>query len=204
MEFEKLVKKPKGSTKSSMRSIGRMEGSKSKVEASKTIHRVPHGPPPKGSIVHAEFFQMFTVLFVRMILPRLLVSQPDASKESPADQWEEVGQQFSIQKMNLQGLVPRQRSLHLHPSQRLHGIFSPQGVFHPPTSTPMTPRHPPRPPIDALPKPAPEVAKSSDPQASSTSEPAQQGPSNKQVRHKAFPHEQQASSTAVYGITFRS
>ena len=44
----------------------------------------------------------------------------------------------------------------------------PQGIFHPPTATPMTPGHPPRPPIDALPRPVPD-GESSDPQASSTS-----------------------------------
>ena len=34
----------------------------------------------------------------------------------------------------------------------------PQGIFHPPTATPMTPGHPPRPPIEALPQPVPEMA----------------------------------------------
>ena len=68
------------------------------------------------------------------------------------------------------------------------------GIFHPPTATPMTPGHPPRPPIEAPPKPVPEVAS----QATlkhPLPQPAQQGPPNKQVRHKASPHEQQASST---------
>ena len=58
----------------------------------------------------------------------------------------------------------------------------------------ITPSHPPHPPIDALPRPVPEVAS----QATlkhPLPEPAQQGPPNKQVRHKAFPHELHASST---------
>ena len=68
----------------------------------------------------------------------------------------------------------------------------PQGMFHPPTATPMTPGYPPRPPIEALPKPAQEVAS----QATlkhPLPQPAQQGPPNMQVRHKSFPSEQQAT-----------
>ena len=47
------------------------------------------------------------------------------------------------------------------PKQQSMWEVQPQGMFHPPTATPMTPghpAHPPRPPIEALPKPAPDVA----------------------------------------------
>ena len=67
-------------------------------------------------------------------------------------------------------------------------------MFHPPTATPTTPGYPPRPPVEALPKPVPEVV-SQPTLKHPLPEPAQQGPPNKQVRHKAFPHEQQASLT---------
>ena len=71
----------------------------------------------------------------------------------------------------------------------------PQGMFHPPTAAPMTPGYPPRPPIEALSKPAQEVAS----QATlkhPLPQPAQQSPPNKQVRHKSFPKEQQATLSA--------
>ena len=72
----------------------------------------------------------------------------------------------------------------------------PQGVFHPLTATPMTPRNPPRPPIEELPKPMPMPIETS--QATHKHplpQPAQQGPPNKQARHKAFPHDQQPPAT---------
>ena len=55
----------------------------------------------------------------------------------------------------------------------------------------MTPGHP---PIEALPRPILEVA--SQATHEHPAQPAQQGPPNKQVRHKAFPHDQQAPLTA--------
>ena len=68
----------------------------------------------------------------------------------------------------------------------------PQGMFHPLTATPMTPSYPPRPPIEALPKPAQAVASPAT-LKHPLPQPAQQGPPNKHVRHKAFPKEQQAT-----------
>ena len=65
----------------------------------------------------------------------------------------------------------------------------PQGMFHPLTATPMTPGNPPRPP-EALPKPMP-IETSQATHKHPLPQPAQQGPPNKQVRHKAFPHDQQ-------------
>ena len=58
----------------------------------------------------------------------------------------------------------------------------------------MTPGHPPRPPIEALPKPITETTSPAT-HKHPLPQPAQQGPPNKQVRHKAFPYDQQASST---------
>ena len=70
----------------------------------------------------------------------------------------------------------------------------PQGMFHPPTATPMTPGNPPRPPIEALPKPM-LIETSQATHKHPLPQPAQQGPPNKQVRHKAFPHDQQPPAT---------
>ena len=63
-----------------------------------------------------------------------------------------------------------------------------------PGSTPMTPSYPARPPISALPQPCPE---SSSPATLKhlLPQPAQQGPPNKQVRHKAFPKKEQAAQS---------
>ena len=69
-----------------------------------------------------------------------------------------------------------------------------QGMFHPLTATPMTPGNPPRPPIEALPKPMP-IETSQATHKHPLPQPAQQGLPNKQVRHKAFPHDQQPPTT---------
>ena len=53
----------------------------------------------------------------------------------------------------------------------------------------MTPSHPPRPPLDALPKYAP-METSQGANKHPLEPPAQQGPPNRHVRHKAFPVEQ--------------
>ena len=70
----------------------------------------------------------------------------------------------------------------------------PQGIFQPPTATPMTPGNPPRPPVGALPKPLP-TRMSQATHKHPFSQPAQQGQPNKQARHKALPHDQQPPST---------
>ena len=59
----------------------------------------------------------------------------------------------------------------------------------------MTPGNPPRPRIDALPKPMP-METSQATHKHPLPEPAQQGPPNKHARHKAFPYDQQPPATA--------
>ena len=122
-----------------------------------------------------------------MILQRLQ-RHSRSFQRKPLQQQAEEDQQLSIQEMNLQGLVLHQCSHHHLQSRRLCGNVQPQGMFHPPTATPMTPGYPPRPPVEALPKPVQEVA-SQPTLKHPLPEPAQQGPPNKQVRHKAFPKE---------------
>ena len=60
-------------------------------------------------------------------------------------------------------------------------------------ATPMTPSHPPRPPIDALPKYA-SMETSPSANKHPLEPPAQQGPPNKHVRPKAFPYGQSPPS----------
>ena len=150
---------------------------------------VPYGPPPKGISSMRALPEVHDAL--RQNDPSKLKHHSRAFQRKPLQQQAGVGQQLSIQEMNLQGLVLQLRSLHRHQGQRLHGMFK---LKDPPAAAPVTPGHPPRPPIEALPQPIPEVAiqathKHPRPQ------PAQEGPPNKQVRHKAFPHDQQAPST---------
>ena len=70
----------------------------------------------------------------------------------------------------------------------------PQGIFHPLTATPMTEGNPPRPAIEALPRSTP-AGTSQATHRHPLTQPAQQGPPNKQVRRKAFPYDQQPPST---------
>ena len=59
----------------------------------------------------------------------------------------------------------------------------------------MTPGNP---PVEALPKPMP-TGTSQATQKHPLPQPAQQGPPNKQVRHKAFPHDQQPPAVICRG-----
>ena len=63
------------------------------------------------------------------------------------------------------------------------------GLNLPLAATPMTPSHPPRPPIEALPKYA-SMETSPSANKHPLEQPAQQGPPNKHVRPKAFPYGQ--------------
>ena len=134
------------------------------------------------------------MLFVRMIDPsKAPVSQPIFPKKAPPTTGRGRPAAFySEEEPPRIGSAPVQPPPPPKPTSAWD--VQPQGIFLPLTATPMTPGHPPRPPIEALPKPVPEVAS----QATLKHPlplPAQQGPPNKQVRHKAFPHDQQASST---------
>ena len=66
-----------------------------------------------------------------------------------------------------------------------------QGVNLPLAATPMTPGHPPRPPLEALPKhPSMETSQCANKHGL---EPPAQAPSSKHVRSKAFPYPSQPS-----------
>ena len=72
------------------------------------------------------------------------------------------------------------------------GAAQPEGLSLPLAATPMTPSHPPRPPVEALPKHS-AMETSQGANKHPLEPPAQQGPPHKQVRHKPFPFEQQPS-----------
>ena len=67
-----------------------------------------------------------------------------------------------------------------------------QGLNLPLAATPVTPCHPPRPPIDALPK-HPSMETSTGANKHPLEQPVQQGPPQKHVRPKAFPYAQAPS-----------
>ena len=104
-----------------------------------------------GKIV-SNVLQMSMKLFVTMILLKL--QHPSRSfQRKPLQQQAEVGQQSEPPRIGTGQVQPP-------PPPRLSSMWEaqPQGMFHPSTTTPMTPSYPPHPPIEALPKPAQEVA----------------------------------------------
>ena len=153
---------------------------------------VPHGPPPKRTSSMRALPDVHDAL--RQNDPsKAPVSQPILPKKAPPTTGRGRPAAFySGDEPPRIGSAPVQPPPLPKPSS-MSGV-QPQGVFHPPTATPTTPGHPPRPPIEALPKPVPEAASQATLEQP-LPQPAQQGPPNKQVRHKAFPYEQQASST---------
>ena len=101
-----------------------MEAWKREIESRgfKDHPSVPYGPPPKETS-SMRALPEFTMLFVRMILPRLQ-RRSRSFQRKPLQQQADLGQQLSIQEMNLQGLVLHQRSLHHHQGQFPHGMFN--------------------------------------------------------------------------------
>ena len=73
------------------------------------------------------------------------------------------------------------------PSRPRPWEVQPQGVSLPQTPTPTTPGHPPRPPVEALPKPMPMESQMTHKHPVESS--SQQGPP-RQARHKPFPFNQ--------------
>ena len=136
-------------------------------------------------------FPMFMKLSGRMILQGLKGHSQSSRKHLQLQ--EDRGPKPSSLMVNLQlGLVPTQCSLHPLQGQLVHGMFHLVSLLHPLTNTPITPGHPPRPPIEALPKSMPMETNQAT-QKHPLSEPAQQGPPK--IRHKAFPHGQQPPGT---------
>ena len=168
-----------------------MEEAKVESRGFKDHPSVPHGPPPKKISSMRALPNVHEAL--RQNDPsKAPMSQPILKKAPPTTGRGRPAGFYSEDEPPRIGSAPAQPPPPPKPTSAWD--VQPQGIFHPPTATPMTPSHPPRPPIDALPKPVPEVAS----QAAlkhPLPEPAQQGPPNKQVRHKAFPYEQQAAST---------
>ena len=151
---------------------------------------IPHGPPPKRTSSMRALPNVHDAL--RQNDPsKAPASQPILAKKAPptTGRGRPAGFYSGDEPPRI-GSAPVQPPPPPKPSSM--GEVQPQGMFHPLTATPMTPGYPPRPPVEAPPKPVSAVAS----QATlkhPLPQPAQQGPPNKQVRHKSFPKEQQAS-----------
>ena len=152
---------------------------------------VPCGPPPKETSSMRVLPNVHEAL--RQNDPSMAPgSQPVLKKAPPSAGRRRPKAFYSEGEPPRIGSAPAQP---LPPPRTSTWDGQPQGVFHSLTATPMTPGNPPRPPIDALPKTMP-METSQATHKHPLPEPAQQGPPNKRVRHKAFPYCQQPPTTA--------
>ena len=112
---------------------------------------VPCGPPPKETSSMRVLPNVYAAL--RQNYPSMAPgSQPVLKKAPPSAGRPRPKAFYSEGERPRIGSAPVQPPPPPRPST---WDGQPQGVFHPSTPTPMTPGNPPRPPIDALPKPMP-------------------------------------------------
>ena len=182
--IEKLVKRPFGRMKS-MSAIWRNGKHKSKVDASQTIQLFHLDHLQKRHRLRV-FFQMFTKLSGRMML--LGLQGHNQSSRKLLRQQEDRGQNLSIQRVNKDWYSPSAAST---VTQASGYMGSPASRYVPSIDSYS---HDFRPSTSALPKPMP-MGTSQATHKHPLPQPAQQGPPHKQVRHKAFPHDQQPSTT---------
>ena len=114
---------------------------------------VPHGPPPKNTSSMRALPNVHDALR-QNDASKAPVSQPILPKRAPPTTSRGRPAAFySGDEPPRIGSAPAQPPPPPKPSSMSEG--QPQGMFHPPTVTPTTPGYPPRPPIEALPKPIP-------------------------------------------------
>ena len=166
-----------------MNEVSRSEKRESQPKSSRIImiFHVVHLQQELRLCVH---FQMSMQHFVRMTPLRLHILNQSSRRLRRLR--EGRCQQLSILTRNLQGLV-LQCSLP-HQQHHVHADTA-QGLNLPLAATPMTPSYPPRPPIEALPK-HPSMETGTAANKHPLEPPVQQGPPNKHVRPKPYPHGQ--------------
>ena len=142
---------------------------------------IPRGPPPKETSSLRVLPNVHAAL--RQNDPSMAPGSQPVLKKAP-----HRGRKLSTLIVNLQriGTAPVQP---LPPPKSCPWEAQPQGVSLPLAVTPMTPGYPPRPPVEALPKPM-SMETSQATNKHPLEPPAQQGPPRKQVRHKPFPFDQ--------------
>ena len=156
------------------------------VKAAELHHSaIPSGPAPDGISSMRALPQVHDVMhYVRMIQRCLHILS--LSSRRLHHLWDVLDLRSSVLMQNLHGLVHQCNLHHLQHSDPQNF----QGLNLPLAATPMTPSHPPRPPIEALPK-HPSMETSTGVNKHPLELPAAQGPPSKHVRSKAFPYDSQ-------------
>ena len=141
-------------------------------------------PAPSRRLYLCVFFLMSMQLFVENDPSMATHSQPVLKKAPPSTERPMPKGFYSDREPQRIGTGPVQPP---PPTTPRPGAAQPEGLSLPLAATPMTPSHPPRPPVEALPKYAP-IETSQGANKHPLEPPPQQGPPNKHVRHKAFPY----------------
>ena len=156
---------------------------------------IPCGPPPKETSSMRVLPNVHAAL--RQNDPSVAPgSQPVLKKAPPSTGWPMPKRFYSDKEPPRIGTAPVQPP---PPSTPRPWEVQPQEASLLKAPTPMTPGNPPRPPLDALPKPMP--MKSSMTSKHPVESSSQQGPP-KQARHKPFPFSQPPPGSTSYYITF--
>ena len=146
-------------------------------------HRdIPRGPPPTGTSSMRVLPNVHAAL--RQNDPSMATHSQPIVKKAPPSTGRPTPPGFYSDKEPPRIGTPAQP-----PPPATSRPDAAQGLNLPLADTPMTPCHPPRPPIDALPK-HPSMETSTGANKHPLEPPVQQGPPNKHVRSKAFPYGQ--------------
>ena len=156
-------------------------------------HRdIPRGPPPAGTSSMRALPNVHAAL--RQSDPSMAAQPQPVVKKAPPSTGRPIPPGFYSDKEPPRIGTPMQP-----PPPATSRPDAAQSLNLPLAATPMTPCHPPRPPIDALPK-HPSMETGTGANKHPLEPPVQQGPPNKHVRSKAFPYAQsppQETSTAA-------
>ena len=148
-------------------------------------HDIPRGPPPAGTSSMRALPQLHAAL--RQSDPSMAAHSQPVVKKAPPSTGRPIPSGFYSDKE-----PPRIGTSAQPPPPATSRPDAAQGLNLPLAATPMTPCHPPRPPIDALPK-HPSMETGTGANKHPLEPPVQQGPPNKHVRPKAFPYPQSQS-----------
>ena len=146
---------------------------------------IPRGPSPAGTSSMRALPQVHAAL--RQSDPSMAAHSQPVVKKAPPFTGRPMPPGFYVDKEPPRIGIPMQP-----PPSTTSPPDAAQGLNLPLAATPVTPCHPPRPPIDALPK-HPSMETGTGANKHPLEQPVQQGPPQKHVRPKAFPHAQAPS-----------
>ena len=160
-------------------------------------HRdIPRGPPPAGTSSMRALLDVHAAL--RQSDPSMAAHSQPVVKKAPPSMGGPMPPVFYSDKEPPRIGTPMQP-----PPPATSRPDAAQGLNLPLAATQVTPSHPPRPPIDALPK-HPSMETGTGANKHPLEPPVQQGPPHKHVRSKAFPYgqspSQQTSMTAPSAV----